>query len=176
MRKTALLVYGKPRKKDSVFKFNMGLNKNIKLMGEVADLEGYSVKELPLEGLNYFISKENCFDNDFLFYFTGHADKDHLGSKLFFTNDLLSKMNDNSVKKFIVLDACAGSYEGGENFEALDLPRNSRIIGAKEVYDNKSLAKLLHEKIKEGKLDIEQINKETFDQIKHNWVYFKETK
>jgi hypothetical protein len=176
MEKKAFLVYGKPKKTDNIIKFNRDTNRNLELIGAIADSQGYSFEQTHLEEINNLFTRNNSFDSDFLFYFTGHADKDYLGDKLFLTNDILLKINKFNGKKLIILDACAGDYEGGEDFEALILPKNSKIIGAREIYDNKSLAKLLYDISIYRKIPLEEINKKTFDDIKHNWVYVKERK
>lgn len=176
MEKKALLVYGKPREIDDILEFHKNTKRNLLLIQEVANSNGYSVDKLSINQIFLFLTEKHDLNKDFLFYFTGHANKDYLGDKSWLTNDILSKINEFNGKKLIILDSCSGNYAGGENFEALNLPKNSKIISAKEVYDNKSLAKLVYDAVVIRKKDLDGINKQTFEDMKHNWVYFKETK
>ena len=172
MEKKAILVRGEPVILDEVEKFKESCKKNLYLMSEIAIAEGYSVQQTLLENVIKSINRSFNVD-DFLFYFTGHANKDYLGTLDYKTNDILRAMDGIKGNKLIILDACAGGYPGGQNFDALTLPKKSKIISAKDVYDNKSLAKLFYDLVMYRKTPLDQITKESFDLIKQNWVYFK---
>jgi hypothetical protein len=144
-------------------------------MREIANFQGYSVEQTPLESINDFLTIQNYTNKDFLFYFTGHANRRYLGGRSFVTNDILKKISEFNGKNIIVLDCCAGDYKGGEGFEALNIPKNSRIIGAREVFDNKSLARILYDIVMLRKNNLDSINKGIFEEIKHNWIYFMKT-
>lgn len=177
MLKKAILTYGNPQKNNNFFRFEKDTKRNLFLMKEIANALNYEDEQMSLDKLPSFLDGENNYSKDILFYFTGHADKDYLvGNSNHLTNNLLSKINMYSGEKFIVLDACAGCYKGGENFEALNIPENSKIITGKEVSDRSSLAMILYDLLIFRKIPFEKINKKTFDEIKQNWVYFKKTK
>jgi hypothetical protein len=175
MEKKALLVYGKRGKYDNLRSFQRNTYRNLELMGKIANSEGYSVEQTPLEEINDFLTMTNYVNKDFLFYFTGHANKKYLGGITFVTNDILKKINEFNGKNIIVLDCCAGDYKGGESFDALDIPKNSKIIGAREVFDNKSLAKILYDIVVLRKNSLSSVDKKMFEDIKHNWIYFMKT-
>jgi hypothetical protein len=168
MEKKALIVYGKSGQKDNLRRFQRDTKINLELIEEIANSQGYSVNQTPLNRINDFLIGEN--------YFKGHANKRYLGHGFLSTNDILSKIGEFNGKSLIVLDCCAGDYKGGWNFEALNLPKNSKIVGAREVCDDKSLAKILYDIIILRKNNLENLNKKMFEEVKHNWVYFKETK
>ena len=172
MEKKAILIKGVPTILDNIEEFKQNSRKNVEIMSKIALSEGYNVQFAYLDNMIKVINKSVKSD-EFLFYYTGHATKDNLGTLEYKTNDVLKAMNGISGKKLIILDACAGGYPGGQNFEALNLPNNSVIISAKEVYDNKSLAKLLYDAVIFRKIPLNNVNKATFDEMKHNWVYFK---
>ncbi len=175
MKKKAILVKGEPIIIDNLDEFKANSQRNLGLMTEIAATEGYDIQYVSLDRMIKSIG--TSIDSDeFLFYFTGHANKDNLGNFDYKTNDVLKEMELIKGNKIIILDSCSGKYEGSENFEALNLPHNSTIIGAKEVYDNKSLAKLLYDAVILRKNKLEDVDKNTFDSMKHNWVYFMKNK
>lgn len=69
------------------------------------------------------------------------------------------------------MDACAG----GDRIANLDLPKNSKIITASEVPLNQSIAMMLWDYVYAYKGNLEEINKKDFDNMKHNWIYVKES-
>ncbi len=175
MIKNAILVKGEPVIVDDVDEFKINSRRNLDIMTEIALAEGYNVQ---LSSLNKMIKNvRKASDSErFLFYFTGHANKDHIGTLEYETNSLLEAMDEIPGKKIIVLDACVGDYEGGQDFEALNLPKNSTMIGAKTIVDSKSLAKILYDAVILRKNNLEDVNKNTFDEMKHNWVYFRKNR
>ena len=175
MEKKAILVKGEPVLLDDLEEFKTSNKRNIDLMTEIALAEGYDTQYVSLENMIKTIERSSNSDK-FLFYFTGHSNKENIGTFDYKTNDVLKAMNLIEGNKIIILDSCSGKYKGNESFEALNIPRNSTIIGAEEVYNSKSLAKLLYDAIIFRKNKLEDINKNTFDEMKHNWVYFKKTK
>ncbi len=75
-------------------------------------------------------------------------------------------------KKTVILDACAV----GDNIENAVLPKNFRIISSNEVPLNNSLAMIFWDSIYAFGNDFDNLDQETFDKQKHNWIYYKETK
>lgn len=175
MEKKAVLVKGGPIIIDNIEEFKVNTKRNLDLIAEIAVTEGYDLQYASLEKMIKTINESSDSDN-FLFYFTGHANKDYMGTLDYKTNDVLEAMKSIKGEKIIILDACIGNYEGGQDFEALNLPRNSTIISAKEIYDNKSLAKLLYDAVILRKNKLKDVDKNTFDEMKHNWVYFMKNK
>jgi hypothetical protein len=173
MVKRAILIEGKPIIIEDVDQFIEESKKNLGLMKEIALREGYFVQNSSLDDAGKYIDKFSDSDK-FIFYYTGHANKDHIGTLDYKTNYFLEKMKKISGDKLIILDACAGNYPGGKDFESLELPKNSKIISAKEIVSSKSLVRLLYDAVIFRNQDLDKINKETFDSMKHNWVYFKE--
>lgn len=172
--KKALLVYGEPRAEEDSEKFRKDASTDLDIMKSLSVKNGYDYEVSHMNSMEDKLkqNKGRNFD-DFLFYFVGHAGKDYLGSEKYKTNDLLCTINSLEGKKKIFLDACAGNYEGGENFEALNLPENSKVLTFKESYPNKSLAKLLYG------LDImgssfDKINQESINNLKQGDLYYSE--
>lgn len=182
MGKKALLVYGKPIKVDDKEKFKKNTLLNLNLISEIAKRENYEQEAVFIDDAYDKLKSYNPKSDSFLFYFTGHANKKNLGDKKIFfgkkykTNKILDLISRIEGKKLILLDACTGNYKGGENFEILNIPSNSKIISAREIYDHISLAKILYDAIIFRGKKLENITEQTFEDMKHNWVYFKEVK
>ncbi len=175
MIKKAILVKGEPIIIDDLDEFNVNSKRNVSLMSEISIQEGYEVQYATLDKMIKAI-RRSIDAEKFIFYFTGHANKEHIGTLNYKTNSVLEAMKEIPGEKLIVLDSCSGDYRGGRDFEALNVPENSRIITAKEIYDSKSLAKLLYDAVILRKIKLDEVDKKTFEEMKHNWVYFKRNK
>ena len=172
--KKAILVYGTPQERDNFEKFSRDAATDLKIMQELSGKNNYDHETLFLDEMEEKIGElqGKKLDN-FLFYFTGHADKYHIGNKEYKTNDLMESINQIEGNKTIILDACAGNYSGGDKFEALNLPENSKVMTQKKTYSNKSLAKLLYD-LDLRKQPLDNINSDSLQELKLGEIYYKQ--
>lgn len=175
MEKKALLVYGKPNEQEMNNEKLKGSfvnqsRKNISIMTEIALKEKYDIEIGLFDNAIKKIKSYQNLDN-FLFYFTGHANGHFIGNSFNTLDNFFNSITKIDAEKLIILDACTEEYLNKNNF-----PKNTKVISAHEVYDNKSIAKLLYDEVILRKRKLDDIGKKSFDEMKHNWVYFKEGK
>ena len=69
-------------------------------------------------------------------------------------------------ERSIIFDACTG-----HSLKKFHLSQSTTIIGADRVNSSISLAKLLYDATIYQGNNLEKINQNTFNKMKHNWVY-----
>lgn len=68
MEKKAYFMRGNPQKNDNQFNYNRGFDRDLNIMKDLAEKNGYSVEFI---GDNSFVDQSS--DTDTLFYYVGHA-------------------------------------------------------------------------------------------------------
>lgn len=163
MVKRALLFGGESLSKDNPFEFEKKRREDLKLISEIAGSSGYKVdKTLDVNVMNN-LGKYHDSDS-FLFYFTGHASNLIFGR--YSLNSFFDSLKKIKGKKMVILDACTKEYVNEKIF-----PKDTRVIGAHDVYPSMSLAKLLYGAVIFRGKKLEEVDKKTFEEMKHNWVY-----
>jgi hypothetical protein len=169
MDKKAFLMKGKPNLKNNQVQYRKAFQRDFDIMKEIAINQGYQIQEVNSENIINEIKKYPA-TGDILFYYIGHAKNGIFDGKSI--NELSDVLMSNQGKKLIILDSCAG----GNRIETLCFPKNSKLVTANEVPLNKSIAMLLWDYIYAYKGNLENLNQKVFDNMKQNWVYFRETK
>lgn len=177
-QKEALLIKGEPLIIDDVEKFIEDTKRDVKIVSEIAFENNYNVQPVSLKNTNSqtLIKKITSLSDadDFLFYYTGHSNKKYISSFEYKTSEIMDAIGKISGRKIVVFDSCSGDYSPGEEFSGLSLPSKCKVIGAKEIYPSKSLSKLIHDAVISRGINLRDLDKKTFDDMKHNWVYFRE--
>lgn len=166
MEKKAFFMKGNPSIRDNHYKSQKSFDRDINIMRDIVKYNGYSIEDV--NSINLTEKLGSYQGGDFLFYYVGHANNGSFERNNI--NDIITKLEGKIGNKKIILDACAG----GDKIRNLSLPEKSQIITANEVFSNCSLAMILWDYIYAYKKEFESLNKETFDSMKHNWVYFRE--
>lgn len=172
MKNVAIFVKGKPLIGEDKNQFDLDIFEAYDIIKEISIKEGYSFKFTSLENI---VNKRGDIYNkegDIFFYYIGHANGTYIGTKDFKISQVIDFLKDFKGKKYIIIDGCAVDGE----FEKHSWPENSKIISGKEIYSNKSIARLLYDSLIARKRNLNELNKSNFDEMKHNWVYFKEVK
>jgi hypothetical protein len=168
MGKKAFLMIGKPNLKDNHFNYSKAFQRDFSIMKDILTNQGYKIQEINSENMIDEV-KNYSEGGDILFYYIGHAKNGIFNGRSI--NELSDVLMSKKGKKIIVLDSCAG----GSRIETLCLPRDSKLITANEVPLNKSIAMMFWDYIYARKGNIKNINKPVFDNMKHNWIYVKES-
>lgn len=171
--KKALLVRGEPIILEDPEKFVRDTHDDVGIMSRIASHERYD--PIQIVGIDSMESKlvEMAGPEDFLFYFTGHANDQVLGRWDIPFHEFFRKIEENySGRKLLVLDCCTLNL-----LERADLhfPSNSRIYTGDKVYSSESLAKIFYGEIFAWKEKLDNIPGERFPERKYHWVKFKET-
>jgi hypothetical protein len=167
MEKVALFFEGKPNLGEDKSKYSKSLDRDFNIMENIFSKEGYRVIR---ESFDNFLGKIDCYSNlgDLAIYYSGHGrDSKFEGYKV---QDVLNNLSKGENKKTVILDSCLE----GEGYGDFNLPKNSKFISAKKVGQDSSIAKLLWDHIFARKGSLDNLSKKTFEDMKQNWVYFKE--
>jgi hypothetical protein len=162
----AIISTGEPNEFDDKRKYYEALERDTSIMERLAIEENYSIENLhPGEIMDYF---ENPFIEDLLFYYFGHSKNGVFeGEEI---KPFLRKLDNVKGDKVIVFDSCMGM----RNIKGIYLPKNTKLISANEIPLNKSLAKILWDWESFRGNNLRNLNKRSFNLMKHNWVYFRE--
>lgn len=167
MKKKALLVYGIPNEKDDKIEFQKNCERNINLMSEIAKASGYNeIDKTSHFGLTAKLKEYTDVDS-FLFYFTGHSSNSALGDYSNSLDGFFNSIKDINGEKIVILDSCTEEYIKLKKF-----PKKTKVFGGHKIYDNTALAKLFYDAVIYYKKNLDEIEKNTFDEMKQNWVYF----
>ena len=171
MRDLTIFVKGVPMVQEDKDQFDLDTFESYKIINEISKEINYSLKPVSLKEI---VSHEVLYNREgnVLFYYTGHANGTYIGTKDFKISEVIDFLKSFKGDKYIIIDGCAVD----EEFEKHSWPKNSKIISAKEIYPSKSIAKLLYDSIILRGNNLQNLSKETFKDMKHNWVYFKEIK
>ncbi len=167
-KKIAILVKG-INQRESPEDFERECTKNFRIINEIARQEGYNIKLTSLERIIH--DKNNCYcnkDADVLFYYTGHANSQYIGTFDFQIKDVLGFLKSFKGKKFVIIDGCAAE----KGFESHDFPNNSLVISKEEVYPSQSIAKLLYDAVIAYNIPLNDLTKKTFEDMKQPDIFF----
>ncbi|MDD5012241.1 MAG: caspase family protein [Candidatus Nanoarchaeia archaeon] len=172
MKKKALLVYGNPNQKDNPQEFYKNCERDIKIMSEIAEADGYDICKIQDFDLEKKLQEYTNKDmNSFLFYFTGHACQALLGNLTasFDLDPFFELIDKIKGEKIVILDSCTQKYIPSRKFS-----KNTKVFGGDEIDKESGLSKLFFDAVMCYNKKLEEIDKKTFDEMKHNWVYVGE--
>jgi hypothetical protein len=164
MTNNALIMYGSPRKKEDFTKFEKDKNRDIQLMSEIASASGYESKVISDSYFHKAIS-EHLVSDSFLFYFTGHANETFLGGYRLTLERTLKSIAGLKGKKIVILDACISDF-----IKQGKIPKDILLFGTEESSPSRSLAMSFYDAVIYRGKKLSNINEETFQEMKHNWI------
>ncbi|MFB6246928.1 MAG: hypothetical protein ABEI74_05050 [Candidatus Pacearchaeota archaeon] len=168
--KKALLVEGKPGLFEDPEKFYEDNRRNMSIMEQVLSDQNYeAIKEVPLERMIPELKKSKDYEELF-FYYTGHSNSTNLGDIKYEKKDIFRCLEGQN-RKYVVFDSCSnpGSYH--ENSLNTDqIPNNSSVFWANEVFPNKSIAKSFYDAIIARKYNFKDLSEKVFEEMNHGWI------
>lgn len=171
MEKEALLTYGSPEEGENKSHFDRFIKTNLKIMEDIAIHNGYSIKIKPIIQIDPSFNQYNGV-KDFLFYYTGHStffkNVPNPILEIFPLDNLIRSIEKLSAKKKIFLDACSDTFI--ENYSPSE---NTSIAGAFDMPYDSTLAMSLYDAIYCRGKNLEELSQETFNEMRHNWIKFK---
>lgn len=180
MKKKAILVKG-PRNPilDSEDIYDHNHDSNLAVALEIFNGEGYGTQETPFDEFREHLERLPL--SDYLaFYFTGHSNKDYMGSKEHRLNDILKSIGLKGERCLAILDSCSGtnSRDGRIDFDSRDLshlvlPQGLTLIGSPKLTASRSVIKAVWDMKNIYGISLDEINQDDFHTRGYDWIYVR---
>ncbi len=174
MENIAYLVKGVPNVGEDYEKFNLDMRRDLDIMKSIAAKEGYHPKIAGLDGLKTELEVQKE-DSNVIFYFWGHSNPNKSTmwngvGQHYQIEDLSKDLSRFHGKKCVILDSCVG----GEKFDKIKWPSNSKVLTADLVSRRETIAEILYDAVLLRKKPLFEVSKQMFDSMIYNWVQCKD--